>query len=61
MKIQIKKGKYKKETLYGNGSASVKIINAIKKISSYKNSKENYFLIMKFLAIIPARGGSKGN
>ena len=43
MKIQIKKGKYKKETLYGNGSASVKIINAIKKISEVKIQKQITF------------------
>ena len=41
MKIQIKKGKYKKETLYGN--EYVKIINAIKKISEVKIQKQITF------------------
>ena len=60
MKIQIKSGKYKKGTLYGDGNASKKIIKILKKLSSIKIQKKNYLLIMKILAIIPARGGSKG-
>ena len=40
MKIQIKSGKYKKGTLYGDGNASKKIIKILKKLSSIKIQKK---------------------
>ncbi len=40
IKFQIKSGKYKKGTLYGDGNASKKIIKILKKLSSIKIQKK---------------------
>lgn len=40
IKFQIKNGKYKKGTLYGDGNASKKIIKILKKLSSIKIQKQ---------------------
>ena len=58
---QINHGHYKQDSIYGNGSSSLKIVKILENfdISSQKNKllvKYN----MNFIAIIPARGGSKG-
>ena len=46
---QIKKGKYKKEVLYGNGSAAKRIIGVLKNSPSFLW----YLSIRKLLAIHP--------
>ena len=65
IKKQIKVGKYKSQNIYGNGTASKKIVKILKrsKILIFKNKFIlNHFLFysfMTFLAYVPARKNSK--